>query len=82
MAVLSQGDYDALHRSIVVARSQLQDALKTLAQIESNAKAMTYEPCRKCGRRVPSPCHDDEGYHEGGPWDFACKGYFYPERCD
>lgn len=28
--------------------------------------------CRQCGRVVKSPCHDAEGYHMAGPWDFAC----------
>lgn len=38
------------------------------------------EPCRKCHRKVPSPCHDSDGYHTSGPWDFACRGQFYPEE--
>lgn len=38
------------------------------------------DPCRKCGRHVPSPCHDWEGYNEGGPWDGSCRSAFYPER--
>ena len=33
-------------------------------------------PCRKCGRKVVSPCHDSEGYHEGGPWDDSCQDQF------
>lgn len=33
----------------------------------------SYEPCRACGRKVKTPCHDAEGYYEGGPWDGSCE---------
>jgi hypothetical protein len=32
-------------------------------------------PCRMCGRKVTSPCHDAEGYYEGGPWDGGCGAF-------
>lgn len=52
-------------RQVVEVRNKIVDA---------------YEPCRKCNRKVKSPCHDAEGYHTSGPWDFSCEGFFYPHR--
>jgi len=43
---------------------------------ERKALELTYEPCRKCGRQVKTPCHDWDGLNEGGPWDFACADLF------
>lgn len=44
---------------------------KVLVRLAAQRKAL-YEPCRACGRRVSSPCHDAEGYYESGPWDGSC----------
>ncbi len=60
----------------------LQRALHAQERVVTlrNAIVDAYEPCRKCGRKVKSPCHDAEGYHTEGPWDFSCEGIFYPHR--
>lgn len=33
------------------------------------------EPCKLCGRKVPSACDTVGGMMECGPWDFACEGF-------
>lgn len=65
------------------------DMLATLAGFAREALALSEpkaegegegETCRKCGRHVPSPCHDLAGFREGGPWDYACRDIFYPSE--
>jgi len=43
---------------------------------------LQFAPCKKCGRCVKSPCHDDEGFYTEGPWDFACDMHFRPWKYD
>jgi hypothetical protein len=47
-------------------------AQKEAARLES-LFIHSLTPCRACGRKVTSPCHDTEGYYEGGPWDDECQ---------
>lgn len=48
------------------------EAQREAAAIEAAFKE-ALEPCRACGRKVTSPCHDYEGYYTEGPWDSACE---------
>lgn len=48
------------------------ESQREAARLEAEFIA-SLEPCRACGRRVTSPCHNSEGFYEGGPWDEACQ---------
>jgi len=53
----------------------LQRALHAQERVVSIRKAIVdaYEACHACGRKVKVPCHDFNGFHESGPWDFSCE---------
>lgn len=38
------------------------------------------ERCEACHRWVKTACHGTAGYHEFGPWDYACEQLLFPER--
>lgn len=74
---IAAGMIDAARAAIASHEKFIREAEAEVRKFELTAKGVG--PCDKCGRHVLSPCDNGEGYHESGPWDFACRDYFYPE---
>lgn len=72
--IILDGEIDDLKRAITLLEQQRTEKQASRDKAELTAKGIG--PCDKCGRHVPSPCDNGEGYHEGGPWDGSCREYF------
>lgn len=48
------------------------EAQKVVVEIHQRIVDL-YVPCKACGRKVKSPCHDIGGMMENGPWDGSCE---------